>query len=81
VRWWFDKSGQVLADNFRSGCPLATVALEMTGRSPALTAACERAFADRHALLLELLAEHGYQGDVAPALAVAIMNNSKARCW
>ncbi|SFB64019.1 transcriptional regulator, TetR family [Amycolatopsis marina] len=76
VRWWFDKAGQVLVrDEFRSGCPLATITLEMSGRSPVLTEACERAFADWHALLTTLLAEHGYQEETSSALAVAIINN------
>jgi TetR/AcrR family transcriptional repressor of lmrAB and yxaGH operons len=76
VHWWFDKAGQVLVrDEFRSGCPLATITLEMTGRSSGLTAACERAFTDWHALLASLLAEHGYTNDAAAELAVTIMNN------
>ncbi|WP_245975619.1 TetR/AcrR family transcriptional regulator [Amycolatopsis palatopharyngis] len=76
VRWWFGKAGQVLVrDEFRSGCPLATITLEMTGRSAELTAACERAFADWHALLASLLGESGYADDVAAELALSIMNS------
>lgn len=74
VRWWYRKAGQALAsDDYRSGCPLATVALEVANGSPVLTEACRAAFARWHTVLAELLSGQGH--DDADGLAMAIVNN------
>jgi TetR/AcrR family transcriptional repressor of lmrAB and yxaGH operons len=76
VRWWYGKAGQALAaDDYRGGCPLATITLEMANGSPALTEACRWAFTTWHELLTGLLGEHGHARETADDLAVAIMNN------
>ncbi len=74
VSWWYRKAGEALAaDDYRGGCPLATITLEMAHASPAITKACQDAFAAWHVLLVELLGGHGV--DDAEDIAVAIMNN------
>ncbi|MFE0024897.1 TetR/AcrR family transcriptional regulator [Amycolatopsis sp. NPDC059021] len=72
IRWWYRKAGQALAaDEYRGGCPLATVSLEMANVSPALTEACRKAFDTWHTLLAGLLAERGYDAERAKDLAFA----------
>lgn len=72
VAWWYRKAGEALAaDDYRGGCPLATITLEMAHASPAITKACQDAFAAWHALLVELLSDVKDPEDVA----TAIMNN------
>jgi TetR/AcrR family transcriptional repressor of lmrAB and yxaGH operons len=76
VSWWYRKAGEALAaDDYRGGCPLATITLEMAHASPAITKACEDAFAAWHALLVDLLGGHGADGDKAEDLATAIVTN------
>lgn len=72
VAWWYRKAGEALAaDDYRGGCPLATITLEMAHASPAITKACQDAFAAWHKLLVELLGDVEDPEDVA----TAIMNN------
>ncbi|EMD27674.1 TetR/AcrR family transcriptional regulator [Amycolatopsis azurea] len=74
VSWWYRKAGEALAaDDYRGGCPLATITLEMAHASPAITKACQDAFAAWHVLLVELLTGHGAGN--AEDLATAIVNN------
>ncbi|MFK0247419.1 TetR/AcrR family transcriptional regulator [Amycolatopsis azurea] len=74
VSWWYRKAGEALAaDDYRGGCPLATITLEMAHASPAITKACQGAFAAWHVLLVELLTGHGAGN--AEDLATAIVNN------
>ncbi|SFQ31519.1 TetR/AcrR family transcriptional regulator, lmrAB and yxaGH operons repressor [Amycolatopsis arida] len=76
VRWWYRKAGEVLAvGDFRSGCPLATIALEMAHASPALTAACEHAFTSWQEQAAALLRERGFPPERATDLAVAVITN------
>ncbi|WP_328701367.1 TetR/AcrR family transcriptional regulator [Amycolatopsis pittospori] len=83
VSWWYRKAGEALAaDDYRGGCPLATITLEMAHASPAITKACQDAFAAWHALLVELLTAHDVNNtdntadtDAVDDLAMAIMNN------
>lgn len=72
IRWWFGKAAQSLAaDDYRGGCPLATITLEMAHASEKLTAAARQAFAAWHELLVSKLQAHPDPED----LAIAIMNN------
>ncbi|WP_245757410.1 TetR/AcrR family transcriptional regulator [Amycolatopsis xylanica] len=74
IRWWFGKAAQALAaDDYRGGCPLATITLEMAHASEKLTEAARQAFATWHELVVKNLRERGHPdpGD----LAIAIMNN------
>jgi TetR/AcrR family transcriptional repressor of lmrAB and yxaGH operons len=74
VRWWYGKAGQALATgDYRSGCPLATVALEVVNDSPALTEACRAAFDRWHETLTGYLA--GLGCEPASELATAIVTN------
>ncbi|WP_236725129.1 TetR/AcrR family transcriptional regulator [Amycolatopsis orientalis] len=74
VSWWYRKAGEALAaDDYRGGCPLATITLEMAHASPAITKACQEAFATWHALLVELLGGHGVED--TEDVAIAIMTN------
>ncbi|AUI60492.1 TetR family transcriptional regulator [Amycolatopsis sp. BJA-103] len=74
VSWWYRKAAEALAaDDYRGGCPLATITLEMAHASPAITKACQDAFATWHVLLVDLLGGHDV-GD-ADDLAAAIVNN------
>lgn len=76
VSWWYRKAGEALAaDDYRGGCPLATITLEMAHASPVITKACQDAFAAWHVLLRELLTAHGLGDDKAEDVAVAIMTN------
>ncbi|MFJ8911767.1 TetR/AcrR family transcriptional regulator [Amycolatopsis sp. NPDC102389] len=75
VAWWYRKAGEALAaDDYRGGCPLATITLEMAHASPAITKACQDAFAAWHTLLVELLSDIGEVEDPED-VATAIMNN------
>ncbi|MFD8491679.1 TetR/AcrR family transcriptional regulator [Amycolatopsis sp. NPDC059657] len=72
IRWWFGKAAQSLAeDDYRGGCPLATITLEMAHASDKLTEAARQAFASWHELLVKNLQSHEDPED----LAIAIMNN------
>ncbi len=74
VSWWYRKAAEALAaDDYRGGCPLATITLEMAHASPAITKACQDAFAAWHVLLVELLGGHDVED--ADDLATAIVNN------
>jgi TetR/AcrR family transcriptional repressor of lmrAB and yxaGH operons len=76
VHWWYRKAGEALAgDDYRGGCPLATITLEMAHASATLTEACARAFADWHRLLVELLVARGHTPARADDLALAIVHN------
>jgi TetR/AcrR family transcriptional repressor of lmrAB and yxaGH operons len=76
VRWWFGKAGQALAaDDYRGGCPVATITLELANNSPALTEACLAAFTRWHELLTTLLTERGFDSARADDLAIAVVNN------
>ncbi|OLZ60903.1 TetR family transcriptional regulator [Amycolatopsis keratiniphila subsp. nogabecina] len=69
VAWWYRKAGEALAaDDYRGGCPLATITLEMAHASPVITKACQDAFAAWHELLVELLGEVEDPEDVATAI-------------
>ncbi|WP_233621857.1 TetR/AcrR family transcriptional regulator [Amycolatopsis sp. WAC 04182] len=75
VAWWYRKAGEALAaDDYRGGCPLATITLEMAHASPAITKACQDAFAAWHTLLVELLSDVKDVKDPED-IATAIMNN------
>ncbi len=74
VSWWYRKAAEALAaDDYRGGCPLATITLEMAHASPAITKACQDAFAAWHVLLVDLLGGHDVED--ADDLAAAIVNN------
>lgn len=76
VAWWYGKAGQALAaDGYRDGCPIATLALEMSNTSTRLTGACRKAFQRWHTEVTGQLRARGYAADDAEDLAVAIMNN------
>ncbi len=76
VRWWYRKAAEALAaDDYRGGCPVATITLEMAHVSPSITKACEDAFAAWHKVLTDLLAGHGLGAEKAEDVAVAVMNN------
>nr|WP_246481164.1 TetR/AcrR family transcriptional regulator [Amycolatopsis umgeniensis] len=74
VSWWYRKAAEALAaDDYRGGCPLATITLEMAHASPAITKACEEAFAAWHVLLVGLLGDRDVED--ADDIAAAIVNN------
>jgi TetR/AcrR family transcriptional repressor of lmrAB and yxaGH operons len=75
IRWWFGKAGQWLArDDYRGGCPLATVTLETAHTSAMLTAACRDAFDTWQRTLVTGFTAHGYSPGAAEELAVATIN-------
>ena len=74
VRWWYRKAGQALAaGDYRSGCPLATLALEVVNDSPVLTEACRAGFDRWHETLTGHLTARGCEP--AAELATAIVTN------
>jgi TetR/AcrR family transcriptional repressor of lmrAB and yxaGH operons len=74
VSWWFGKAAEILeTSGYRSGCPLATVALEKSHDSPALTAAIEQAFRSWLAELAESLQQRGAPADLAGELALQVL--------
>jgi TetR/AcrR family transcriptional repressor of lmrAB and yxaGH operons len=76
VHWWFEKAGQALADDdYRGGCPLATIVLEMAHGSPLLTAACREAFVTWHELIADRLQDRGCDAGRADDMATAVINN------
>jgi AcrR family transcriptional regulator len=74
VTWWFDTAASVLAKGgFRSGCPLATVALERSHASEALTAALETAFRGWLSLVETELRTRGATEQDARMLAMQVL--------
>ncbi|GAA1944119.1 TetR/AcrR family transcriptional regulator [Amycolatopsis minnesotensis] len=76
IRWWFGKAAAALErEDFRGGCPVATVALEMAHGSDALTTACQEAFEAWRVVLTGFLRERGFEAARANRLAMSVMNN------
>ncbi len=64
---------QFAARDFRVGCPIAIVTLEMAPHSPALTKACAAAFESWRKRLIFELSARGYAAGRVEDMAVAIM--------
>jgi TetR/AcrR family transcriptional repressor of lmrAB and yxaGH operons len=76
VRWWFGKAAEVLeGGNYRTGCPLATVALEKAHDSELLTATMESSFRAWLSQLVAALALRGADREQAERLAMAILTS------
>ncbi|MDP9116772.1 MAG: TetR/AcrR family transcriptional regulator, partial [Actinomycetota bacterium] len=74
ISWWFDKAAELLeSSGYRSGCPLATIALEKSHDSPALTAAIEQAFNQWLTQLGEELQQCGASAGSSAELALQIL--------
>lgn len=73
VRVWAAAGAhQLKRSGWTDGCPVATVALESAGNSPALAAACHAAFSSWHAVLTESLIAAGID-EGAEALALTVL--------
>ncbi|WP_420997990.1 TetR/AcrR family transcriptional regulator [Cupriavidus sp. 30B13] len=64
---------QFAAQDFKAGCPVAVVTLEMAPKSAALTAACDAAFGSWRRELARGLAAHHHAAERAEELAFAIL--------
>jgi TetR/AcrR family transcriptional repressor of lmrAB and yxaGH operons len=64
---------QLVASDFRSGCPVATVALDAAGESEQIREACAAAYASWRELLVEFLARQGVSAERAPGLATTVL--------
>jgi TetR/AcrR family transcriptional regulator, lmrAB and yxaGH operons repressor len=72
---WFETSGELLSqDQFETGCPLATVALETTHEDTELRHALNQAFEKVRATLTVALRHHGFNGEQSNALASLIVS-------
>jgi len=76
VRGWFATSAKNLKQSrYRGGCPIATVALETTPESNALTGVCEESFRQWQTLLASRLREAGIATARARELATLVVAN------
>ena len=76
VRGWFAASAKNLTrSRYRGGCPIATVALETTPESTALTAVCEASFRQWQTLLASRLRQAGVTTARARELATLVVAN------
>jgi TetR/AcrR family transcriptional repressor of lmrAB and yxaGH operons len=64
---------QLVASDFTSGCPVATVALDASGESEQIRDACAAAYASWSELLVEFLVRRGVPGERAPGLATTVL--------
>jgi TetR/AcrR family transcriptional repressor of lmrAB and yxaGH operons len=64
---------QLVASDFRSGCPVATVALDAAGESEQIREACAAAYASWRELLVEFLVRQGVSAERAPGLATTVL--------
>lgn len=63
----------LVASDFRNGCPVATVALDVAAESDAIREACVTAYASWHELLVDFLRGQGIHADRAPGLATTVL--------
>jgi TetR/AcrR family transcriptional repressor of lmrAB and yxaGH operons len=76
VRRWFATSGRNLKQShYRGGCPIATVALETTPESTALTAVCKASFRQWETLLAARLRQAGVTTARSRELATLVVAN------
>ncbi|WP_418960326.1 TetR/AcrR family transcriptional regulator [Streptomyces tritici] len=67
-------AGMLESSDFRLGCPVSVVTLEMGAQSERLRDACADAFASWIAPVSELLMRRGHAGPAARALATAVVS-------
>jgi TetR/AcrR family transcriptional repressor of lmrAB and yxaGH operons len=76
VQGWFAASAKNLKQSrYRGGCPIATVALETTPGSNALTAVCQASFRQWESLLASRLRQAGVTPPRARELATLVVAN------
>lgn len=64
---------QLVASDFRRGCPVATVALDAAGESEEIRSACAAAYDSWREVLVEFLLRRGVAADRAPGLATTVL--------
>ncbi|MDX6584541.1 MAG: TetR/AcrR family transcriptional regulator, lmrAB and yxaGH operons repressor [Solirubrobacterales bacterium] len=67
-------AAELVGTDFRSGCPLATVALDAASASEPIAAACREGYRSWRDTIAELLREHGLGADRAAALATVALS-------
>lgn len=63
----------LLESDFQRGCPLATVALDAAGESPAIREACSDGYLSWHGTLADYLARQGLPAERADGLATVVL--------
>ena len=66
-------AAQLVASDFRDGCPIATVALDAAAESDQIRTACATAYGSWRAVLTDFLVRQGIHMDRAPGLATTVL--------
>lgn len=66
-------AAQLVASDFRDGCPIATVALDAAAESDQIRTACARAYGSWRKALTDFLTRQGIHADRAPGLATTVL--------
>lgn len=66
-------AAQLVASDFRDGCPIATVALDAAAESDQIRTACASAYGSWRAVLTDFLVRQGIHVDRAPGLATTVL--------
>lgn len=64
---------QLVASDFKDGCPVATVALDAAGESEQIRGACAAAYTSWREVLVDFLVQQGIHADRAPGLAITVL--------
>jgi TetR/AcrR family transcriptional repressor of lmrAB and yxaGH operons len=64
---------RLVASDFRDGCPVATVALDVAGESEPIRLACTEAYASWHEVLTDFLVRQGIGAARAGGLATTVL--------
>lgn len=64
---------QLVASDFKDGCPVATVALDVAGESEQIREACAAAYSSWRHVLVEFLVRQGIHADRAAGLAITVL--------
>jgi TetR/AcrR family transcriptional repressor of lmrAB and yxaGH operons len=66
-------AAQLVASDFRVGCPVATVALDAASESDLIRVACASAYGSWRVVLTDFLVRQGVHVDRAPGLATTVL--------
>jgi TetR/AcrR family transcriptional repressor of lmrAB and yxaGH operons len=66
-------AAQLVASDFRDGCPIATVALDAAAGSDQIRTACASAYGSWRAVLTDFLIRQGIHESRAPGLATTVL--------